>query len=770
MPSPHSLRTISNLEPGDHLCHLYSTEEEHRTVLIPFILNGLERREKVLCITDAHGQEAVCGCLRDSGLDVEPYIDRGQLSILTSDESYLLEGIFDPDRMITLLRSETERIQRQGYSALRVIGEMIWTLRETPGSDRLIEYEARLNDFFPGSTCLGICQYDRRRFDPALLLDILTTHPLAVIGTEIVENFYYVPSGDVGNSGPAAGQLQRWMDNLVVRKQAVEALGRQGEHLKKTVEKCTAQLRSAREGIQQEIAEREQTEKALRESEAQHRELVQNVNSIILRMDYHGHITFFNEFAQKFFGFSEDEIIGRNVVGTIVPETDISGRDLAAMIADIGRHPERYITNENENMRSNGERVWVAWTNKAVFDKKGNVVETLCIGNDITERKRLESQLVQAQKMEAVGTLAGGIAHDFNNLLQTIQGYAEFFLSNKKSDAGYQAIKGIVRSVKKGAELTNQLLTFSRKVESKLRPVNLNHEVKEVKKLLIRTIPKMITIKLKLANDLKGINADPTQIEQVLMNMAINSRDAMPDGGRLIIKTGNMMVVEDHTLTHTGAQPGEYVLLSVSDTGHGMNKETMEHMFEPFYTTKEPGKGTGLGLAMVYGLVKSHGGYIRCSSECGKGTTFTIYFPVINKEVTAEETEKHVEIPQDGTETILLADDEKSIRDFGRNMLSRHGYTVLTAADGESALRVYQQKKKEIALVILDLIMPGIGGKRCAQELCTIDPNAKILIASGHSFGGPLKETPDPGYKGFINKPYEIEEVLKAIRAVLDQD
>lgn len=745
MPSPHSLREITALEPGDHLCCFYETEEERRAMLTPFLRQGLEGGEKVLYIVDAHTSENVLRYLRDDGLETEPYLARRQLNILTADECYMRDGSFDPDRTIALLRAETERAVGEGYAALRVTGEMTCLLREPPMAEQLIEYEAKLNEFFQGSQCLAICQYDRRRFGPALLLEILTTHPLVVIGKEIVNNFFYVPPKDLLNSDPPAARLARWLDKLVEGKRAEERLKR-------------------------EYAQRAETERALRTSEARYRELVQNANSIILRMDRDGVVTFFNEFAQSFFGYSEDEIIGRSVVGTIVPETDTSGRDLAAMIEDIGRHPERYVNNENENMRSNGERVRVAWTNRAVHDENGNIVETLCIGNDITERHRLQAQLLQAQKMEAVGTLAGGLSHDFNNLLQRIQGYVDLILLNTKSNQpGYRALKEIAHSVKRGGDLTQQLLTFSRKVESKLRPIDLNHHAKQAEKFLTRTITKMITIELHLEDKLNIVNADPAQIEQVLMNLSLNARDAMPDGGKLIIKTENVILDKKYCRMHPGANPGGYALLSVSDTGHGMDSKTVERVFEPFFSTKEPGRGSGLGLSMVYGIVKSHGGYITCASALGKGTVFTIYFPVIEGEAEWGESVEEVEMPEGGTETILLVDDEKSIRDTGKKLLSAHGYTALTAADGESALEVYRQRKR-IDLAIVDLIMPGMGGRRCAEELLKTNPQLKIVIASGYSFDGPEKEALEDRIKGFISKPYEMEQILRVIRDVLDQE
>ena len=387
------------------------------------------------------------------------------------------------------------------------------------------------------------------------------------------------------------------------------------------------------------------------------------------------------------------------------------------------------------------------------------------------KREKMEAQLLQAQKMEAVGTLAGGIAHDFNNLLQAVQGYAELLLMRKKEgEHGWRDLKEIIHAAKRGAELTQQLLTFSRKVESKKRPLDLNQEVEELRKLLERTIPKMIEVKLQLSDDLQAINADAVQLKQVLMNLAVNAKDAMPGGGSLLIETENVILDQEFCRKYAEVKPGDYVQLTISDSGHGMNKETVEHMFDPFYTTKEVGKGTGLGLAIVYGIIKDHEGYIMCHSEPREGTAFKIYLPALLDGMETTEEEPAETTVTGGTETILLVDDEVSLLGMGKDLLTRFGYTVLTSPDGESALELFQQEKERIDLVVLDLIMPGMGGRRCLEELLKIDSHAKVLVASGHSPDERTKEVLNAGAKAFVSKPYKFKQMLKAVREVLDRD
>ncbi|MDQ1237817.1 MAG: two-component system, cell cycle sensor histidine kinase and response regulator CckA, partial [Thermodesulfobacteriota bacterium] len=429
--------------------------------------------------------------------------------------------------------------------------------------------------------------------------------------------------------------------------------------------------------------------------------------------------------------------------------------------------------NVEMEMQAFGGHFLVACT--PILDTNGDIKKIIHIATDITERKRAESereelmsQLVQAQKMEAVGTLAGGVAHDFNNILQVVLGYTELLLIEKTFPERYRnAIQKIGESSRKGADLVRRILAFSRKTDISLRPLDLNSSIVETKSILERTIPRMIAIKLCLGDNVPSINADPTELEQILMNLSINARDAMPEGGELVIETAEVVLDEEYARTHFDCRPGRYVLLSVSDTGTGMDKETLNRIFEPFFTTKESGKGTGLGLSVVYGIVKQHGGRIGCYSEQGRGTAFKIYFPVLGSEAESPQSADNLEL-KGGTETILLVDDDEVIRDVGSQSLQSSGYSVLQACDGQEALELYRLNQDEISLVILDLIMPNMGGSECLKKLREINPSVKVLVASGYSANGLGKESLHQGAQGFINKPFETRRLLKEIRRVLD--
>jgi len=767
-----------------------------------------------------------------------------------------------------------------------------------------------------------------------------------------------------------------------------------------------------------DITESRVQEERLRESEQRYRELVENANSIIMRRDTEGRVTFFNEFAQRFFGWPEQDILGKNVVGTIIPPVDSTGRDMAAMVRDITSHPERYATNENENVRRNGERVWVSWTNQAIRDAEGRIAEILCVGQDVTERKRTERALLvserryrnlvqhansaiilvdpkgsilfmnrfaerlfgftqeevigrnlvgtvveedadcmigpvlqdtrdsrphecinvtkdgrrltitwvnwpvtdadgrlvhivcfghditeskqaelelqrerqfsnavietagaliivldtngrilrfnkacqratgysfeevkgrdfmsllvppdkrdevqavidvllgdktytahenawltkagetrtiawhntrvlaedgtvhyiigtgidvteqrelaehlqRAAKLEAVGQLAGGVAHDFNNLLTAILGYVDLNLPQIPRDSQmHEDMLQVRTAAKQAAELTQQLLAFGREQRIAPEVLDLNYVVPGVQSMLRRLIEEHIEVRIVLSGSPLMVKADQTQIAQVLMNLAVNARDAMPNGGRLTVETGLVRMASEYGATSAGVTPGPYAVLKVSDTGVGMSPEVQEKMFDPFFTTKEVGRGTGLGLSTVYDIVQQHEGSIHCDSDVGKGTTFTVLLPLVQTEETTTHEPSDFSVLPTGAHTILVVEDESEVRNLVVNTLQTCGYSVLAADNGRDALRLAREHTGDIHLLLTDVVMPRMSGPELAQKLRLIRPDVKLVFMSGYPMGagGGL-----PGVD-MLQKPFTLRRLARKLFEVLSRE
>ncbi len=524
------------------------------------------------------------------------------------------------------------------------------------------------------------------------------------------------------------------------------------EELLKTVENALKQKRLKNK--------REQAEEALRESEEKYRAVLEACPDPIVAYDMEGAVIYLNPAFTQVFGWTPEELLGKKI--DYVPEENWPETQ---MMIDKVMAGESFSAIKSRRYTKQGEILDVSISVATYMDRDGIPAGCVHTLRDITERKRLEAQLRQAGKMESIGTLAGGIAHDFNNLLMGIQGNVSLMLMDMDSTHQYyDRLKNIENQVQSGARLTSHLLGYARKGRYEVKPVDLNQLVEETSDTFGRT-RKEITIHRELAEDLFAIEADQTQIEQVLLNLFVNAADAMSGGGDLILKTMNTTHKEIKGKLYV-PKPGNYVLLMVADTGIGMDKKTMERIFEPFFTTKEMGRGTGLGLASAYGIVKGHGGYIDVESRKGHGTTFSIHLPASQKRV--RKAVKAAEQLIRRTGTILLVDDEEVILEVGQELLEAMGYRVLLARDGKEAIEVYEKNQDDIDIVLLDMVMPNIGGGEAYDRMKEINPHIKVLLASGYSIHGEASEILERGCNGFIQKPFKIKELSGKIRDILE--
>ncbi len=514
-----------------------------------------------------------------------------------------------------------------------------------------------------------------------------------------------------------------------------------------------------------DITDRKRAEEALRKSEEKYRRYFEQNLAGYCVTNVDGEFLVCNPAFLAMFGFRSMDEAAQVNVSSVYPS-----REARAVFLDMLKTKKHIDLHEMVLRRQDGSAIHIVQNAVGVFDEQGRLTEIHSYLMDDTKRWKIEQQFIQAQKMEAVGRLTAGIAHDFNNMLAVINGYSELLLEQiKREDSRYRSVEKIQMAGNRAAALTHQLLAFSRQQVLEPKVVDLNKIVSGSANLFSRVIGEDINLNVVLSPSPCAVKVDLTQIEQVIMNLAVNARDAMADGGQLTIETKSVTLDEENAAQHHPMTPGAYAMLTVSDTGTGMDAATRAHIFEPFFTTKELGKGTGLGLATVYGIVKQSGGYIWVYTELGRGTTFEVYLPLLKNAAGAEEVCEPSSQAEFWTETILLVEDDRSVREVIREMLTDVGYTVLEAGGSQEASKILEMQEKLVALLLTDVVMPGASGRLLADELVALQPAMKVLYMSGYTndmfirHGGLW-----PGW-AFIQKPFSRNALTKKIRELLDQ-
>ncbi len=514
-----------------------------------------------------------------------------------------------------------------------------------------------------------------------------------------------------------------------------------------------------------DITDRKRAEEEMHRSQQKLHIHFEHTPLAVVEWDLEFRVTAWNPSAERIFGYSRQEAIRQHGSFIVPPQY----RPLVDQVwqALISQHGGTRST--NDNITKDGRTISCEWYNTPLVDESGRVLGVASLVQDVTERAALEERLRQSQKMEAVGRLAGGVAHDFNNLLTVILGYSQILAEGVPAGSRLADSTAQIKSAADRASgITRQLLAFSRKTVLSPRVINLNEIMLNLDSLLRRLIGEDIEVLTVPANDLGSVKADPGQIEQVIMNLALNARDAMPHGGKLTLETSNEQLDESYAQRHRPTAPGRYVMLAVTDTGHGMTPETQARIFEPFYTTKEVGKGTGLGLSMVYGIVKQSGGYIWVYSEPDRGTTFKIYLPRVDQPAETTGSEKRPKSVQRGTETILLVEDDPQLRQLSSSVLAHCGYKVLTANGPEEGLAICQENHRDIRLLVTDVVMPRMNGRQLAEQILQLSPNAKVLYISGYTSNAIVHYGVLDAGLWFLPKPFTLSALVAKVREVLD--
>ena len=803
---------------GTHLCQFYQTKKDLIDILVPYFKAGLENNEFCMWITSEPLKvEDAKAALKKVVKNLDHFIKKGQIEILDYSEWYTKSGKFDANNVFQGWVEKENQALKRGHDGLRLSGNTFWLAKRDWRN--FTDFEEEVNNLIGKYRMIAICTYSLGKCGVSEVIDVVSNHQFALVRREgewviieslerkqaektlqsseanlrkIVEKnadgiFIVDRDGLVRYVNPATEALFGCKAEELIGElfgfplmacegTEIEIIRRDGGGIRVAEVRLVEmewEEKNAYLASVHDITKRKQVEQALRQSESKYKTLAENLPQKIFLKDRDSIYISCNEHYANDLRIAPADIAGKTDYDFYPKELAEKYRADDKRIMGLGKTEEI-----EETYIQNGNEMFIQTVKTPIKDEKGNTLGILGIFWDITERKRaadematLQEQLRQSQKMEAIGRLAGGIAHDFNNLLTVIKGYSQLsLLGFKEGDPLRGNLEEIKNAADRAADLIHQLLAFSRRQILEFKVIDLNTALRNLEKMLRRVIGENIELVIHLTEDLGGVKTDPGWIEQVIINLAVNAKDAMPEGGKLVIETANVELDETYASKHVAVTPGRYVMLSVSDTGVGMTPEIKEKVFEPFFTTKEEGKGTGLGLSTVYGIVKQSEGNIWVYSELGKGTTFKIYLPCVDEPL--DEISEKVTVRKGllrGSETILVAEDEEKVRKLVVQILNEQGYRVLEAVQGVDALSVADEHKGLIHLLVTDVVMPKMGGRELAERLKPLYPKMKVLYMSGYTDNAITHHGVLDKGMNFIQKPFTVEGLARKVWEVLDK-
>nr|MDO8115351.1 MEDS domain-containing protein [Candidatus Sigynarchaeota archaeon] len=824
-PRDSGVDILGKVRWGSHYCQFYKTKGDLIDLLVPFFKTGLENNEVCTWITaeDLDVEEAR-EAMQKAVPDFADYLKKGQMVIHPYNGWYLTDGAFDPKKALNGLTEMQQTALNRGYDGLRITGNTCW-LKDSVWKD-FAAYEREVNETIGNSRIIAICTYPLEKCDANDILDVTGSHQFVLIKRE--GNWTTVESTDHHRAELALREQEKFRAASLYARSLIEAsldpfvvislegkitdvnaateqvTGHSREELiGSDFSDCFTEPEKARDVYQlvfangfvkdfplaihhksgkitdvlynatvyknaagdvqgvfadaRDVTELMQAEQRIR----QQAELLDNAHESITVRDLTNRIIYWNKGSERLYGWRASEVIGK-----MANELLFKGDPAQPFVALKTVIEKGAWNGEMRHADRSGKEIIVDSHWSLLLNNNGKPESILTINTDITGKKKLESQFLRVQRMESIGTLAGGIAHDLNNILTPILLSVELFKQKLLDEQSQQLVVLLEANVNRAADLVRQVLTFARGVEGEHKPIQLSRLITDIERTLKETFPKLVSIRTNIAPDLWGITGDATQVHQVLMNLCLNARDAMPYGGMLTISANNYSIDENYARMNIEAKTGPHVIISVTDNGTGISPKVMEHLFEPFYTTKRQGEGTGLGLSTSLAIVNSHGGFIQVYTEFGKGTTFKVYLPAITSQETKDAEKVQLELLKGHGELVLFVDDEELIRKMAVTALEEYGFKTLGASDGSEAVALYAQRQREISLVILDMLMPIMDGPATIRALRKIDPKIKIIAISGLNKGNKSIDGSEIA-NTFISKPYTTQKMLKTIQDVL---